>query len=98
MAGLYNSAVCSACCPGGAPEPAGGGARLRNELPVEPPTINTWPSSAVPLPLIRVALGPLRAIVIRPPLPLPATVKALVFSLYSSEVRSASHWKPGVPP
>ena len=54
---------------------------LRNELPVEPPTINTWPSNAVPLPWISVALGPLRATVMRPPLPLPAIVNALVLSL-----------------
>jgi hypothetical protein len=90
--------VFRADCPAGAPEPAGGGVMLRNELPVEPPTISTCPSSAVPLPEIRVALGPLRAIVILPPLPLPATVNALVFSLYSSEVCSALHWNPLVPP
>ena len=82
----------------GAPEPAGGGERLRKELPVEPPTISTWPSRAVPLPEIKVALGPLRAIVILPPLPLPANVNALVLSLYSSAVFSALHWNPLVPP
>ena len=93
-AGLYNSAVFSAVCPGGAPEPGAGVEMLRNELPVEPPTISTCPSSAVPLPSIRVAVGPLRAIVIKPPLPLPATVNALVLSLYNSAVCSALHWKP----
>src|ERR1700679_332940 len=98
VAGLYNSAECSADCPDGAPEPAGGTDRPRNELPVEPPTISTWPSSAVPLPEIRVALGPLRATVITPPLPLPAKVNALVVSLYSSAVFSALHWKPATPP
>ena len=76
----------------------GGTDRPRNELPVEPPTISTWPSSAVPLPEIRVALGPLRAMVITPPLPLPAKVNALVVSLYSSAVFSALHWKPATPP
>src|SRR5580692_3445319 len=80
VAGLYNSAVFSAVCPGGAP--AGGEeAADRNELPDEPPTISIWPSTPVPLPSIRVALGPLRATVIRPPLPLPASVNALVISL-----------------
>src|ERR1700735_3106989 len=64
VAGLYNSAEWSADCPAGAPEPAGGTDRPRNELPGEPPTINTWPSIAVPLPEMRVALGPLRAMVI----------------------------------
>src|ERR1700674_27443 len=54
VAGLYNSAVCHATCPGG--DPAGGvGAVDRNELPVEPPTISTWPSKPVPLPSIMVA-------------------------------------------
>jgi hypothetical protein len=48
----------------------------------------------VPLPEISVALGPLRATVITPPLPLPAKVNALVLSLYSSAVFSALHWKP----
>ena len=91
VAGLYNSAVLNATCPVGVPGPGVGGEVLVNELPVEPPTISTWPSSAVPLPEIRVALGPLRAIVIRPPLPPPANVKALVFSLYSSAVCSVSH-------
>src|SRR5580698_1208167 len=67
VVGLYNSAECSAACPAGAPVLGGGTDRPRNELPVEPPTINTWPSSAVPLPEIRVALGPLRATVITPP-------------------------------
>jgi len=52
----------------------------------------------VPLPEIRVALGPLRAIVITPPLPLPAKVNALVLSLYSSAVFSESHSNPAVPP
>jgi len=79
VAGLYNSAVFSAICPGGAA--AGAGGSDRNELPLEPPTISTWPSSDVPLPEIRVAVGPLRATVIKPLLPLPATVNALVFSL-----------------
>ena len=96
VAGLYNSAVFSAVCTPGAPEPAGGGVRLRNELPVEPPTISTWPSSAVPLPVIRVALGPLRAMLIAPPVP--AKVNALVVSLYNSAVASALHWNPLVPP
>ena len=98
VAGLYNSAVFNATCPVGTPGPGVGGLMLKNELPVEPPTISTWPSSAVPLPEIRVALGPLRAIVIKPPLPLPASVNALVTSLYSSEVRSASHSNPFCPP
>ena len=98
VVGLYNSAVCSADCPDGAPVLGGGTDRPRNELPVEPPTISTWPSSAVPLPEIRVALGPLRAMVITPPLPLPAKVNALVVSLYSSAVFSALHWKPATPP
>src|SRR6202046_4730356 len=98
VAGLYNSAECSADCPAGAPVLGGGTDRPRNELPVEPPTINTWPSSAVPLPEMRVALGPLRATVMVPPLPVPATVKALVVSLYSSAVFSALHWKPLRPP
>ena len=40
------------------------------------------------------ALGPLRAMVIWPPLPLPASVKVLVVSLYSSAVCSASHSNP----
>ena len=97
VAGLYNSAVLSAVCPGG--DPAGGADWAdRNELPVEPPTISTWPSSAVPLPSIRVALGPLRAMVIRPPLPLPANVNDWVLSLYSSAVFNALHWKPLVEP
>src|ERR1700688_4398213 len=78
VAGLYNSAVFSAICPGGAA--AGAGGSDRNELPLEPPTISTWPSSPVPLPEIRVAVGPLRATVIRPPLPLPAAVNVLVSS------------------
>src|SRR5208282_3942792 len=53
VVGLYNSAVLSAICPVG--DPAGGGdAADRNELPVEPPTISTWPSSEVPLPSISV--------------------------------------------
>jgi hypothetical protein len=94
VAGLYNSAEFNPTCPVGAPEPGAGVERPRNELPVEPPTINTWPSSAVPLPEMRVALGPLRATVIVPPPPLPATVNALVVSLYSSAVFSALHWKP----
>src|SRR5277367_5653385 len=98
VAGLYNSAECSADCPAGAPEPAVGTDADRNEVPVEPPTINTWPSSAVPLPEIRVALGPLRAMVIVPPLPLPATVNAWVVSLYNSAVFSALHWKPATVP
>src|SRR5580698_4262260 len=98
VVGLYNSAEFNPTCPVGAPEPAGGTDRPRNELPVEPPTINTWPSSAVPLPEIRVALGPLRATVMTPPLPLPAKVNALVVSLYSSAVFSALHWKPATPP
>lgn len=93
VTGLYSSAVFSPVCPGGAP--AGGELAVdRNELPVEPPTISTCPSSAVPLPEISVALGPLRATVITPPLPLPAKVNALVLSLYSSAVFSALHWKP----
>ncbi len=96
VAGLYNSAVFSAVSTPGAPEPAGGVTRLRNELPVEPPTISTWPSSAVPLPLIRVAVGPLRAMLIAPPVP--AKVNAWVFSLYNSDVCSALHWNPLVPP
>jgi hypothetical protein len=80
VAGLYNSAVFNAVCPGGAP--AGGEAAAdRNELPDEPPTMSIWPSSPVPLPSIRVALGPLRATVIRLLLPVPATVNALVVSL-----------------
>src|ERR1700683_5284145 len=98
VAGLYNSDVFSADCPGGAPDPAAGVEVARNELPVEPPTISTWPSSAVPLPWIRVELGPLRAIVIKPPLPVPASVKVLVLSLYNSAVCSALHWKPLIPP
>src|ERR1700735_3634687 len=57
VAGLYNSAVFKADCPAGAPEPAGGGVMLKNELPLEPPTISTCPSSAGPLPVISVALG-----------------------------------------
>src|ERR1700719_2414809 len=57
VAGLYNSAVFSAICPGGAA--AGAGGSDRNELPLEPPTISTWPSSDVPLPEIRGAVGPL---------------------------------------
>ena len=81
VAGLYNSAEFNPTCWVGAPEPAGGAERLRKELPVEPPTISTCPSSAVPLPEIKVALGPLRAIVILPPLPLPANVNAWVVSL-----------------
>ena len=98
VAGLYNSAVLNATCPVGTPGPGVGGVVLRNELPVEPPTISTWPSSAVPLPEIKVALGPLRAIVIRPPLPLPASVKLWVVSLYNSEVCRAVHVYPLCPP
>lgn len=91
--GLYSSAVNNACCPGG--DPTGGDVAVdRNELPVEPPTINACPSSDVPLPEIRVTLGPLRAMVMRPPLPLPAKLKVLVLSSNSSAVCSASHWKP----
>ena len=69
VAGLYSSAVLSATWVG-----AGvvGVPVLRNDWPLEPPTISTWPSSDVPLPSMRVALGPLRAVVITPPLPLPA--------------------------
>ena len=69
VAGLYSSAELSAIWVGAAWV---GVPVLRNDWPLEPPTISTWPSSAVPLPSIRVALGPLRADVIRPPLPLPA--------------------------
>lgn len=68
VTGLYNSPVLSAVWDG---FPVGV-VVARNELPVEPPMINTWPSSAVPLPSIRVTLGPLRAMVILKPLPLPA--------------------------
>jgi len=77
---------------------AGGGVdSARNVLPVDPPVINTLPSSDVPDPLIRVAVAPPRAVVIWPLLPEPASVKLPVVdvvSLYSSAVLSASHWKP----
>ena len=89
VAGLYNSPVLRAVSLGS----PGCAVADRNEMPVEPPTISTWPSNAVPLPSIRVALGPLRAIVIRPSLPLPANEKVWVFSSYSSAVCSAVHRK-----
>jgi hypothetical protein len=62
----------------------------RNELPLEPPVISTWPLSN------KVALAPLRAVVIKPLPPAPARVKVPVFSLYSSAVCSASHSKPEI--
>ena len=64
--------------------------------PVEPPTISTCPSSAVPLPEIRVALDPLRAIVVGP-----AACRCPRRSLFvcrcNSAVCSALHWKPTDP-
>src|SRR5208282_6601439 len=78
VVGLYNSAVFNPTCPLGTPELAGGVTMLRNELPFEPPTISTWPSSEVPLPSIRVVVGPVRAEVIVPPLPVPANVNVWV--------------------
>ena len=61
-AGLYSSAVFNVTCPVGTPA---GVEVPMNDCPVEPPTISTCPSSAVPLPSIRVALAPTRAAVIR---------------------------------
>jgi hypothetical protein len=61
----------------------------RNVLPVDPPVIRTLPSSEVPDPVIRVAVGPLRACVMAG-----VAAKLLVPSLYSSAVLRASHWKP----
>jgi hypothetical protein len=91
VAGLYNSAVFRATCPAGAP--AGVEVPMK-DCPVVPPTINTCPSSGVPLPSIRVALAPARAAVINPPLPLPASVNDFVFLLYNSAVCSAVHSNP----
>src|ERR1019366_10413471 len=91
VTGLYSSAVLSAVWLGGG---IVGTPTDRNDCPVEPPTISTCPSSAVPLPSIRVAVGPLRAIVIKPSLPPPAYVNDLVLSLYSSAVWSALHMFP----
>jgi hypothetical protein len=88
--------VFCAVCPNGA-HPGGGVDSDRNVLPVDPPVISTLPSSEVPDPVIRVAVAPLRAVVIWPPLLAPATVKlpvVLVVSVYSSAVLSALHWKP----
>src|SRR5271156_840079 len=96
VAGVYNSALFGAVPARGWPDPAGGVTRLRNELPVEPPTISTWPSSAVPLPSIRVALGPLRAMLIAPPVP--AKVNAGVFSLSTSAVCGPLPGTPLAPP
>jgi hypothetical protein len=77
VAGLYNSAVLSAVMIGG----LDGATTDRNDEPFAPPTISTWPSSAVPLPSIMVTVGPLRAEVILLLLPEPASVNALVLSL-----------------
>ena len=63
-----------ATCPNG-PHPGGGVDSDRNELPLEPPVISTLPSSDVPDPVIRVAVAPLRAVVIWLPLLAPASVK-----------------------
>ena len=74
-------------CPAG-PHPVGAAVSDRNELPVEPPVISTVPLFS------SVAVAALRAVVIWPPLPAPATVNLLVVSSYSSAVLSASHSKP----
>jgi hypothetical protein len=88
---LYNSAELSAVALG-AP---GGVVAPRNEMPVEPPTISTWPSIEVPLPTgIRVAVGPLRAIVILPEV----NVNDCVLSSYSSAVFSVRHRKEPIAP